>query len=117
MAEGFADWDDVIAYALTLPATEIASFYGTPTPKVGGKAFVAIGREPDSFVLMTSLDEKAMLIDVSPEVFWETAHYQDWPAVLVRFDTGERDWLETLIARTWWDKAPKVVRAAYGPRP
>ena len=117
MADGFADWDAVVAFALTLPATELASFYGTPTPKVGGKAFVAIGREPCSFVLMTALPDKAMLMEIAPQLFWETEHYRAWPAVLVRLRTGERDWLETLVARAWWDKAPRKIRSGYGPRP
>ncbi len=113
-AAGFADWAAVCAFALTLPATELASFYGTPTPKVGGKAFVASGQEPDtSFVLMTSLDAKAMLIETQPETFWETDHYRGWPAVLVRFGTGERDWIGTLIARAWWAKAPAALRKAH----
>ena len=66
---------------------------------------------------MAGLDAKAMLIETQPDVFWETAHYAGWPAVLVRFGMGERDWLETLIARAWWDKAPRPIRAAYGARP
>jgi len=115
---GFADWPDVTAFALVLPATELAGYYGEPTPKVGGKAFVGIGREPGtSFVLITGLDAKAMLIATQPDVFWETDHYVGWPAVLVRFGIGERAWLDTLIARAWWDKAPRGVRAAWGTRP
>ena len=115
---GFADWPDVTAFALTLPATELADYYGESSPKVGGKAFVALGGEPQtSFVLMTALDAKAMLIETQPELFWETGHYRGWPALLVRFGLGERDWLQTLIARAWWDKAPRAVRAARGPRP
>lgn len=118
MAEGFADWDDVVAYALGLPSVEMASYYGVPTPKVGGKAFVSVGREPGtSFVLMTDLDAKAMLFEVAAEVFWETDHYRGWPALLVRFGVGERGWLETLVARAWWDKAARAVRAASGARP
>lgn len=118
MAEGFADWEDVIGFALTLPATEMGTCYGRPTPKVGGKGFVGIGHEPDtSFVLMISIEEKTMLIEIAPQVFWETAHYQGYGAVLVRFGQGEREWVETLIARAWWDKASRAVRAAFGARP
>lgn len=117
MAEGFADWEAVVAFACSLPGVAMASFYGVPTPKVGGKAFVARGREVGSFVLMTGLDAKAMLMETQPELFWETDHYRGWPAVLVRLGLGEREWIETLIARAWWDKAPRAVRAGFGVRP
>lgn len=118
MAEGFASWADVCAFALGLPGTAMAPWYGTPVPKVGGKAFLGFGREPaTSFVLLCPLDEKAMLLEAAPGVFWESDHYRGWPAVLVRFGAGERDWLETLVTRAWWDKAPRALRAAHGPRP
>jgi hypothetical protein len=97
---------------------ELASFYRQPTPKVGGKAFVAVGHEPaTSFVLLAPLPEKEMLLETAPDVFWETDHYRGWPAVLVRFGRGERAWLETLIRRAWWDRAPAALRKAHGPRP
>jgi hypothetical protein len=94
-----------------------ASFYGTPRPKVSGKAFVSVGREAGSFCLMMPLAEKDVLLETAPRVFWETDHYRGWPAVLVRYGRGERDWLETLIRRAWWDKAPVKVRKAHGERP
>lgn len=118
MAEGFADWEAVVAYALSLPGAELASFYGRPTPKVRGRAFVSIGHEPDSsYVLLCSRDEKAVLMEVAPDLFWETDHYRNYGAVLVRFGRGDREWIEQLIARAWWDRAGKPERAAFGPRP
>jgi hypothetical protein len=45
----FEDWDAVTAFALTLPASELASSYGKPAVKVGGKTFLFIGREAGSF--------------------------------------------------------------------
>jgi len=117
-AEGFRDWDDVCAFACTLPEVAMERWYGRPSPKVGGKAFVGYGHEPaTSFVLMATADEKALLIDAEPYVFWETPHYAGSGAVLVRFSAGERAWIEDLIRRAWWDCAPRPLRTAFGDRP
>jgi hypothetical protein len=49
----FSNWDDVVTFALSLPDTALASFYGQSAPKVNGKAFVSQGREPGSFHVPT----------------------------------------------------------------
>lgn len=111
------DWDAVVAYALTLPGVVTDSYYGSPVPKHHGKPLVAPGREPDSFALMIGVEEKAALIDTDPATFWETDHYRGWPAVLVRYGSGDRDRIEALIARRWWDVAKRAERSGFGPRP
>lgn len=117
-ADGFRDWVDGCGFACTLPGVTMERWYGRPTPKVGGKAVVGYGHEPDtSFVLLLAAGEKQLLMDVAPEVFWETPHYSGHGAVLVRFRAGERAWLEQLITRAWWDRAPRAAREAFGPRP
>ena len=117
MAEGFADWAEVCAFACALPGVRMEPFYGMPAPKVMGRAFLGEARAPDSFVLMLPLADKDVLLDTAPGIFWQTDHYRGWPAVLVRFGAGERAWLEQLIMRAWWDKAPVRLRKAHGPRP
>lgn len=110
------DWDDVVAFALSLPDVEMASFYGTPAPKVNGKAIVGPSREPGSFYLPSTHGEKAILLETDPETFWETDHYRGWPGLLVRYGR-ERERVEMLIRRAWWDRAKKPQRAAFGERP
>lgn len=117
MAEQFSDWDDVVAFALTLPDTAMASFYGDLCPKVNGKAFVSPGREPDSFHVMSPHDEKAVLLETDPDSFWQTPHYEGWPGLLVRFGSADPERVATVIRRAWWDRAKKVQREAFGPRP
>ena len=38
-------------------------------------------------------------------------------AVLVRYGKGERERIEALIARRWWDTGKRAERSAFGPRP
>lgn len=111
------DWADVVAFALALPGTELSTSYGRPAVKVRGKAFVYPGREAGSFAIASPLVEKDMLMETDPATYWETDHYRGWPSVLVRYASRDRDRIETVIARAWWDRASRVQRAAYGDRP
>lgn len=88
-----------------------------PCPKVNGKAFISPGREPDSFHVAVSHDEKAVLLETEPDTFWQTPHYEGWPGVLVRYDAADRERVQNVIRRAWWDRASKTQRQAYGPRP
>jgi hypothetical protein len=113
----FLDWEGVKAFSLSLPETELSTSYGRPAVKLRGKAFVYPGREAGSFAVASPLDEKEMLMLTDPETFWETPHYSGWPAVLVRYDSPDRERIETVIARAWWDRASKAQRSEFGPRP
>ncbi|KUR76350.1 hypothetical protein [Novosphingobium sp. FSW06-99] len=112
------DWQDVVTFACGLPGVSMAPFYGTPCPKVNGKALASPGREAGSFALFTSgLDEKHMLIETDPATFWQTDHYRNYPAVLASYGTDAHERLETWLTRRWWDCATKQQRAAWGERP
>ena len=41
-------------------------------------------KDADTVVLMCPLEEKEMLIEAAPEIYFETDHYKGWPAILVR---------------------------------
>lgn len=113
----FADWEQVVAIALSLPDTAMAPYYGTPSPKVNGKAFVSPGREEGSFHVPSPHDEKAILLETDPDTFWETDHYRGWPGLLVRYGSDDPERVALVITRAWWDKASKTQRKAYGDRP
>ncbi|MBX3593807.1 hypothetical protein [Sphingomonas sp.] len=110
------DWADLVAFALNLPGVVIASHYGHPVPKKNGRAIVAPGREAGSFCLMVSTDEKQLLLDTDPDTFWQTDHYRNYPAILVRYGRS-RARVETGVRRSWWDLCSPPERRAHGPRP
>ncbi len=95
------NWEDVIAHALTLPDTVEGSHYGDRAVKVAsnGRAFIAPGREADSFCLLIDLDTVEMLKETDPDTFYQTAHYVGWPAVLVRFATDDPARVRAMIER------------------
>ena len=111
------DWDEVVAFALTLPDAELSTSYGAPAVKVRGKTFVSTGREPGSFHVMAPHEEKAVLIETDPDTFWQTPHYEGWPGLLVRYASADPERVRTVIVRAWWDKAAKAQRRAFGERP
>ena len=111
------DWDEAAAFGLSLPDTELSTSYGRPAVKVRGKAFLYPGREKGSFAVASPLGEKELLMETDPEAFWESDHYRGWPAVLIRFGSADRERIETVITRAWWDRASKARRTDFGPRP
>lgn len=110
-------WDEARDFALTLGDTELATSYGAPAVKVNGKAFLYPGREAGSFAVASPLPEKELLMETDPDTFWETPHYRGWPAVLVRFGGVDRERIENVIVRAWWDRLKKPQRTAFGQRP
>jgi hypothetical protein len=113
----FDSWESVRDFALTLPGTEESTSYGKPAVRVRGKAFVYPGREKGSFCVATPIEEKELLMETDPDSFWETPHYRGWPAVLVRFGSPDRERIETIIRRAWWDRLTKTQQKDFGPRP
>lgn len=108
------DWDDVVAYALALPDTVLSTSYGSPAVKVAsnGRAFLYVGREGESsFGIAIDLDTVEMLKETDPETFWQTPHYEGWPAVLVRYGSHDPERVRTMIERSRdWTAAKKPVK-------
>ena len=117
MPPSFDNWDDVVAFACSLPDVEMAPFYGTPCPKLNGKALAAPGREAGSFAAMCQPDEKDILLETDPDTFWQTPHYEGWHALLVRFESDDPERIADVLRRAWRDRAKKPQRKAFGARP
>ena len=93
------NYDQIMAFAAALPDTERSTHYGAPAVKANGNAFIAPGREEDSFCLMIDRDTVDMLKETNPDTYWQTPHYQGWPSVLVRFDSADPDRVFAMIER------------------
>jgi hypothetical protein len=111
------DWDEVAAYALTLPGTELSTSYRQPAVKVRGKLICSTGHEDGSFHVVASHEEKAVLLETDPDTFWQTPHYEGWAGLLVRYGAGDDERIRRVIARAWWDRVTKAQREAFGDRP
>lgn len=107
------DWDSAVAFALSLPDTELGTSYGKPAVKVSsnGRAFLYTGHEAgNSFGIAIDLDTVEMLKETDPNTFWQTPHYEGWPAVLIRYDSFDPDRVQAMIKRShdWTAAKPKV---------
>jgi len=108
------DWDEAVAYALSLPDTQLSTSYGKPAVKVAsnGRAFLYTGHEAQSsFGIAIDLDTIEMLKETDPDTFWQTPHYEGWPAVLLRYDSADPERVRAMIVRSrdWTAARPKVA--------
>ena len=60
-------------------------------------------------VRVASEDEKEALIRLDPEIFFTEAHYDGYPAVLVRLPAVPLDLLEKVIPDAWRTRATRVI--------
>jgi hypothetical protein len=96
-------FDEAIAFALTLPDTELGTSYGQPAVKVvsNGRAFLFPSHEADtSFGVALDLDTIEMLKETEPSTFWQTPHYAGWEGVLIRYDTEDPERVRDVIERS-----------------
>jgi hypothetical protein len=106
-------WDEAVAFALSLPDTELSTSYGQPAVKVAsnGRAFLYPSHETDtSFGVAIDMDTIEVLKETEPETYWQTPHYEGWPGVLVRYDAADEERVRDVISRSrdWSAARPKV---------
>ena len=123
-----ASWDDVGRLALALPETTERLSRDLRQWRVRDKLFVwerplrradleALGSSaPDGPILGASVEHlgaKEALIGDDPTVFFTTAHFDGYPAILVRLDRIAVDDLQEVIVEAWLARAPKRLAKAY----
>lgn len=107
-------WDDVVEIAARLPEVELGTSYGTPSLKVRGKFMCRLRINPDALVLrVVDMGEREALLQGQPDVFFTTAHYDGYPAVLVRLESADPVELAELIEEAWRIRAPKRLIKEY----
>jgi hypothetical protein len=103
-------YDDVRKIALAWPAVEDGTSYGTPALKVRKKMLVRLKEDGDSLVMPdVPQDEREMLVERQPKVFYFTDHYRDYPIALIRLSKAKRAIVEPLLRRQWRALASKAA--------
>jgi hypothetical protein len=111
-----ADWETVRELAGRFPGVEDSTSYGESALKVRGKLFVWMSPNREAvgaLAVRVDPDEKPLLIDSNPDVYFETPHYHGYPIVLVRLEKIARDELAERIEDAWLLRAPKRLAAEY----
>lgn len=104
-------FDDVRKIALAWPEVEDGTSYGTPALKVRRKMLVRLKEDGDSLVMPgVPRDERDMLVERQPKIFYFTDHYREYPMVLVRLSKASRGIVEPLLRRHWRTLASKAAQ-------
>jgi len=101
-----------IAASTGLPGIEASTSYGTPSLKVRGQ-FLARMKDADTLVVRCPLEEKHFLMEAEPAVFFETDHYEGYPAFLVRLSVADDATIAGRLERAWRMQAPKKLVAEW----
>jgi hypothetical protein len=109
-----ADWATVREIALAFPEVEEETS-GRTAFRVRGKLFAWMARERDGGGLGVRVDrdEKQLILDANPDVYFSSPHYDGWPGVQIRLELIERDELRERLEDAWLIQAPKRLAAAY----
>jgi hypothetical protein len=126
-----ASWDDVARIALALPeATQGTSYGETRSWRVRDQAFAwerplrktdlaelgdAAPAGPVLAVRVPDVGARAALIGDSPGVYFTTAHFAGFPAVLIRLDEISAEELAEVLDEAWACRAPRRLVAEQRP--
>ncbi|ODT72879.1 MAG: hypothetical protein ABS75_01225 [Pelagibacterium sp. SCN 63-23] len=94
-----------LATARGLEAIEAAS----PALHVDGVAFIHL-LDPTTAVLQCPVDQKALLLDISPDIYFETDHYVGQDAMLIRLDRISDEELSLRLHDAWTFRAPDHLK-------
>lgn len=97
---------------LGLPEVTQSTSYGAPSVKVGTKNFASV-RGPQEMVLRCPLEQKELLMEMAPDIYWQTEHFHGWPGLLVRLDVIGDEELALRLEDAWRFRAPKRLADAY----
>jgi hypothetical protein len=100
-----------IAEALNLPELVRSATHGTPSLKVK-TSFIGRLRDKDTFAIHCPLEEKSLLIENVPNIYFETDHYKGWPYILMHLDAVSDAELAHRIKLAWHAKAPAKLKKA-----
>jgi hypothetical protein len=105
-------WEDVVAFAVTLPQVAESTSYGTPAIKVAGKLMGRLRTDADGgLALKCDAADKEALVASDDPAFYTTPHYDGYDYILVDLGRGDRDELLELVDAAWYIAAPAKVRA------
>ncbi|NLS19700.1 hypothetical protein HGP16_24490 [Rhizobium sp. P40RR-XXII] len=95
-----------------LPAVEPGLHYGLPAFKVGGKAFATV-KNNETIVLSLPIDRKEQLMEMAPEIYFQTDHYIGWPSLPLRISAIGDEELQQRLVEAWQYRAPKKLQATF----
>ena len=82
---------------------------------VRGKGFAWEARERDGggLAVRVDRDEKALILDANPDVYFTCPHYNGFPAVQIRVEAIDSEELHDRLEDAWLIQAPKQLADRY----
>jgi hypothetical protein len=108
------DWHTVRTIALSFPEAE-ESGEDRIAFRVRGKLFAWAARERDGggLGIRVDRDEKGLILESDPAIYFSSPHYEGWPGVQVRLEAIGEDELRERLEDAWLIQAPKRVAKEY----
>jgi len=103
-------YDQIRKIALQLPGVEEGTSYGTAALRVKGKFLARLKEDGESVVFRVGFDERDLLMQAKPEVFYITDHYLGYPAVLMRLSAASKKEAADIVEIAWKMVAPKRLQ-------
>ena len=100
-----------LAQARNLQGVEASTSDGAPALKVGGTDFVHM-LDALTAVLQCPVDQKVLLMGISPDIYFETEHYVGDDAMLVRLDIIDDEELSLRLHDAWTFRAPENLKSS-----
>ena len=108
-------FDLIRELALKLPGVEEGTSYGTAALRVKKKFMARLKEDGESVVFRVGFDERELLMQTKPEVFYITDHYLHYPAILIRLSKVHPRKMRQILEHAWRAVAPKrLVQARDG---
>ncbi|MDY6925041.1 MAG: MmcQ/YjbR family DNA-binding protein [Pseudomonadota bacterium] len=106
--------DEMFAYALSQPGAEDSTLHGGRCIRVRGQWIVNTNQDPHALALALGHGTVIFLMETEPQTYFQTPHFEGWPAVLVRFAAADDDRLREQIDKAWARRATRTQRRARG---
>lgn len=104
-------FEDLTTLLLSWPGVESSTSYGTPSFKVKGKLLTRLREDGDSLLIKgVPPDEREMLCEAHPDLYYYTDHYRDYPMVLIRLSQTDEETVTIMLRRTYREILPKKHR-------
>ena len=103
-------FDDVRRIAAVLPETTEGMSHGTPAFRVGKRLMCRLREEEGILAVRVDPDVKEALIAASPDIYFQTPHYEGYAWCLIRLAVIDEDELRGMLEDAWWEAATPTIR-------
>lgn len=107
-------YDTVRRIALAFPEVVEGKAYGTPSLHVRRKLMLRMWEDGETLVAKVDPANRPRFLEDSPDTFFLTDHYRNYPTMLVNLLSIHEDTLCRVIESAWRFTAPKRLVTAYG---